>query len=119
MKVYIAGPMTGHQNYNFDAFHTAAAKLREQGIEVDNPAEHFGGDQSLHWTEYMRTDVQSILSVDEVRVLPGWRNSKGACLETTIAAGIGVPIKTLDGEPIDVRLERDGPGSLRLRELGG
>ena len=39
MKYYIAGPMTGRPNNNFQAFHAAAANLRGQGHEVVNPAE--------------------------------------------------------------------------------
>lgn len=39
MKVYIAGPMTGLPNHNFEAFNAAAEAWRQAGWEVVNPAE--------------------------------------------------------------------------------
>lgn len=39
MRIYLAGPMRGYAEFNFPAFHAAAARLREQGHTVFNPAE--------------------------------------------------------------------------------
>ncbi len=44
--VYIAGPMTGLPGWNYSAFNAAAKTLRDIGIKVENPAEHYGGDTS-------------------------------------------------------------------------
>ena len=38
-SIYIAGPMTGIVDYNFQAFHAAAKDLRAKGYTVFNPAE--------------------------------------------------------------------------------
>lgn len=37
-KIYIAGPMRGHELYNFPAFDAAEARLRRLGYDVVNPA---------------------------------------------------------------------------------
>lgn len=36
--LYIAGPMTGLPDYNYDAFHAAQAELHRAGFVVMNPA---------------------------------------------------------------------------------
>ena len=40
MRIYLAGPMRNYPRNNFPAFDAAAAKLRADGHEVFNPAEH-------------------------------------------------------------------------------
>ena len=37
---YIAGPMRGYDNFNFEAFHAASFDLRSRGYIVYSPAEH-------------------------------------------------------------------------------
>ena len=92
MKIYISGPMTGYDEWNYPAFHEAAKQLREAGHYVFNPAEAFGGATHLSYADYMRNDIHAILQVDAIAVLPGWENSKGAKLETAIAEVLGLPI---------------------------
>lgn len=92
MKLYLAGPMSGLPEFNYPAFNEAAASLRVNGHEVINPAENDGGDTSGTWAYYMRQDVQHILNVEGVAVLPGWRKSKGANLEVVLATALGLPI---------------------------
>ncbi len=91
-KCYIAGPMTGQANFNYDAFNTCAAELREAGYEVINPAENFGGRQDLTWETYLREGVRQVTLVDFIVVLPGWEFSKGANLEVHIARTLKIPI---------------------------
>lgn len=92
-KLYLSGPMTGYPDFNYPSFDLAAATLRELGYEVFNPAEQFDRDQSRDWTEYMRVDIQAILSCDEVVVLDGWEGSLGARLEVAVAHAVGIPVK--------------------------
>ena len=38
-KIYLAGPMTGYENNNYDKFMAKATELSNQGWDVFNPAE--------------------------------------------------------------------------------
>jgi len=88
VKVYIAGPMTGYLNFNYDAFHKAAAAWRKAGWEVENPAEHFGGRTDLDYPAYIRAAIESVLGCDAIAPLNGWMSSRGATLEMGIALAI-------------------------------
>jgi len=112
MKIYVAGPMTGYPRWNFDAFARATALLRESGYEVVSPAEidlSLGFDPDAPAENYtpaayqaaMRRDVEALLAVDAVALLPGWSASRGAKLEATIGNALGLrvePIETYLGE---------------------
>jgi hypothetical protein len=92
MKLYIAGPMTGYDDFNFDAFNEAAAFLRSEDIDVINPAENFDGRQDLPWQTYLRKAITQVAESDGVILLPGWEDSKGAQLERHIAQELGLVI---------------------------
>jgi len=94
--LYIAGPMTGYDDFNFPAFHAAAAFLRSLDFDVINPAENFDGDQSLGWQTYLREAVKQVSESDGIVLLPGWKASKGARLERHIAIELGLEVTTLD-----------------------
>ena len=112
MKIYIAGPMSGVENFNFPLFFETEEKLKELGYEVINPAHNDGEtlEEALAmagtpdkpnnpWSYYMRRDLPNVLNVDALCVLPNWRKSKGALLEVHIAKALGLPIYVLkDGE---------------------
>ncbi len=90
-RIYVAGPMTGHKDLNFPAFHAAAAALRAQGHHVENPAE-INADPNAQWLDCMRMDIARLVTCDAVCMLPGWEASRGARLEHTIAAGLGLEV---------------------------
>ena len=112
MKIYIAGPMTGIEDFNFPLFFETEEKLKELGYEVVNPAHNDGKTleealisagsperPSKPWTHYMRRDLAHVLEVEALCVLPNWQNSKGAKLEVHVAEELGLPIYILkDGE---------------------
>lgn len=103
--VYVAGPMTGYEDFNFRAFFTASDTLRGFGYGVINPAENDGPtlDEAIvnahastgTWVDYMRRDIRHLSRVDAVCVLPGWQASKGATFEVDIAKRLGLPIMCL------------------------
>jgi hypothetical protein len=117
VHVYLAGPMRGRPNFNFPAFHAAAAKLREEGYEVFNPAERdkerMGVDMSARsrtgseayaarkygfkLREALLEDLAYICTYAEVlAVLPGWENSKGVAAELATAKALGLRIMFLE-----------------------
>lgn len=91
-RIYIAGPMTGLPEYNYPAFHAAAAKLRAIGYEVENPAEN---PEQPSWQHYMRLAVRQLASCDAVALLPGWEHSRGAKEEFRLAQVLGIECKPL------------------------
>jgi hypothetical protein len=104
MRYYLAGPMTGIPQFNFPAFHAAAAALRAKGYEIVSPAEMdspsvqvaavASTDGKLDaqgkiagetWGEILARDVQVIAdTVRGIVFLPGWTDSRGARLEATV-----------------------------------
>lgn len=91
--VYLSGPMTGIDDYNYPLFNQVAAQVRALGHRCINPAEFYGGHGDRTRQEYMRKSVQAILNSTNVVLLPGWRDSKGATLEVAIATEIGLFIQ--------------------------
>lgn len=95
MRLYLAGPMTGLPDYNFPAFHAAAAQWRALGWEVENPAEHFNGDQTRPYREYVENDLRQLRKCDAIAVLPGWDgpNARGSVWEREVAEQLlGLPV---------------------------
>lgn len=92
MRIYISGPMTGIDEYNYPAFNLLAGLLRADGHDVCNPAEFFGGDASRTRAEYIRESIVQLLDCEMVVTLPGWEFSEGACLEIQLAKELEYPI---------------------------
>lgn len=95
-RIYLAGPMTGIPNLNFQAFHAEAARLRAEGIEVINPAE-INPDLNARWVDCMRADVPQLLSCTGIHLLSGWEKSRGARLEFGLADTLEFDITLADG----------------------
>ncbi|MGZ9667514.1 DUF4406 domain-containing protein [Pseudomonas sp. GNP014] len=90
-RLYLAGPMTGFEDFNFPAFNKMAADLRARGYVVENPAEQ-GVVDGAEWADYMAYDLTRLGLCGQVAVLPGWENSKGARLEVHIARELGMTV---------------------------
>lgn len=97
---YIAGPMTGYHNFNFDAFMRADEALKKMGYDVRNPARHdlesgFNPETDKPTPEQMKIfmdwDVAQVMEVDEVICLRGWQHSRGATAEVALAQWRGIP----------------------------
>lgn len=100
-RVFLSGPITGIPNLNQDAFLTEQARLWVEGCDVFSPLsvpriavnEHWQKvSEQEEWAYYMRQCIKALLVCDSVRFLPGWQNSKGACLQHKIAVALGMEI---------------------------
>ena len=78
MKIYIAGPMTGIENFNRDEFYRAELDLVKLGHIVWNPAYHPDG---FTHAEYMQVCLPAVRFCDAVYMLNGWEQSVGATAE--------------------------------------
>lgn len=89
--IYIAGPMTGIPYHNYPAFHAAAQQLRDNNIDVVNPAELHGGDLGRPFEYYLRRDLIAMLKCDAIALLDGWEYSRGCTIEINTANSVGIP----------------------------
>lgn len=78
MKIYLAGPITGVENYK-ETFAEAQSALEKQGHTVINPA--FLPDGLGDCDIYMSICFPMIDAADAVVLLDGWKDSRGACRE--------------------------------------
>jgi hypothetical protein len=121
MKIYIAGPMTGYEKWNFPAFFEAERVLKNLGHEPINPAHNDGtnledalkmADSRAHhpesWANYMRVDLVHVLECDALCLLPGWQKSRGASLEYHVATQLGLPIYVIRDEQLIPRIKLIG-----------
>lgn len=105
--------MRGIPEFNFPAFHAAAAKLRDEGHFVFSPAEkdnerhgtdiskgNTTGDEvvaaqqhGFNLREALAIDLDFICrEADAIALLPGWESSKGANAERATAVALGLKV---------------------------
>lgn len=100
MRIYIAGPMRGFSNHNFEAFDAARDALHAQGHDPVSPADldrAVGFDPSGEPSpEFLREaldrDIEALKTCDAVYLLKGWRDSVGATAEWALARWLGLEI---------------------------
>lgn len=89
--IYVAGPMTGFDNYNFDAFNAAEIDLLNAGWDVENPTKH-GVVEGATWEDYMLSCLGQISKCGAMCMLKGWEVSRGAKIEHELAQKLGLTI---------------------------
>lgn len=89
--IYVAGPMSGLPDLNYPAFHAVAHDLRALGYRVENPAEN-PVPACGSWEGYMRLAIAQLVTCDEIHMLRGWSQSRGARLEHAIARDLGMVV---------------------------
>ena len=112
MKLFVAGPMRGHPEFNTPAFNQATETLVHMGHTVYNPA-HYDSLNGHDWTGCdgtqqelddaqfnMRAAMLDNMSwiceeADAIVLLEGWHNSVGASAEATMGLCMDLPMFVL------------------------
>ena len=82
MKVYLAGPISGHSNYA-ERFAEYADNLRADGHSVFNPAAANQEGRPLNLI--MAFVLPQLCECEAIALMPGWRGSDGAQIEWRLA----------------------------------
>lgn len=104
IRVYIAGPMRGHQQFNFPAFDECRDYLRSLGWKPISPADmdrEKGFDPTapdhdpqtgydFDVADALRRDFDAISQCDGIVFLPGWAGSAGANAERVLGQALGI-----------------------------
>lgn len=108
IKIYLAGPMRGIEEFNFPAFHSVERWLKRKGwTEIINPAKHdeengfdptgLTGNEDLSdlgfdLREALAWDLDQVARSTHLFLLNGWENSSGARAEYALAQALGLYI---------------------------
>jgi hypothetical protein len=91
-KIFIAGPMRGYPNYNFDKFDRIEKLLKDNGIDCINPGRisrkfkevEVNNDINVY-NEMVRLQQEAQKTCNAILLLDGWQWSKGVKLEVKTA----------------------------------
>jgi len=90
-KIYISGKITGIEETAPQLFKDAEDFLKAKGSEVVNPMT-INHDHDKSWLNYMKTDIVALMECDSIFMLENWEESKGACIEHSLAIKLGYDI---------------------------
>jgi len=91
MRLYISGKITGNDYYK-ENFAAARAQLENAGFDVFDPAA-VGFPEGVSWTDAMKYVIKEMVRCDGLAMLPGWKDSKGACIEARLARDLEMLVK--------------------------
>lgn len=96
-KVYISGPIKGHEDTYRASFARETQKLRVEGLDVISPVE--AGDRlgdilgrTPTYDEYMKYDISELLLCEQIHMLRDWERSVGARCEFHVAVLCGMSV---------------------------
>ena len=99
LKVFISGPMTGYENFNFKKFDSVADILSHAGVDVVNPVdicrkykkEKVLADKSV-FAQMVEEQQVAEKTCSAILMLNGWEVSNGARLELDTALKNGLDV---------------------------
>ncbi len=111
---YLAGPMTGYPNYNYDAFERVSDRLLRYEVSVYSPHTNPWPEPPLEgealWRYMMKSALQLLLECDGIILLTGWERSTGASFEYRVAKKLKMPAYSLTTDPFGLELFIDQGG---------
>jgi hypothetical protein len=90
-KVYISGPITGHEATYQAEFAAARGTLTLLGYDPVMPTELSVVSKYKQRSDYMREDLIAMCDCDFIYLLPGWEESRGARDEVYLAKALDIP----------------------------
>ena len=97
IKIYIAGPVSGHKWDERVAYFAAKAEaLRALGHEPVNPLE--GQPANTSWADALKHDIPLLVACQGIYLSSGWERSRGARLELHIAVELGLKVLNEEGK---------------------
>lgn len=103
-RIYIAGPMTGVEDLNREAFDKAEEFIDESseyasvGFNPGQVARMLGWDEDTPVKTIASVLLGDLVGCDAIYMLRGWEQSKGARAEHAVAVWIGLEIIYQGGE---------------------
>lgn len=94
MRIYVIGPVSGHDDLNAPAFEEARKRLYAAGFFPLIPHDFVSEDAD--WQRAMRCSLETIAKADGIAYLEGWDKSYGARLEERIAHALGIEFAAID-----------------------
>jgi hypothetical protein len=94
MKIYVIGPVTGHDDLNVPAFEKARLMLSEAGYRPLIPHDFVAEDAD--WQQAMRRSIETLAKADGVAYLDGWQKSRGARIEWKLARDLGIEVAAVE-----------------------
>lgn len=127
---YLAGPMRNYPLFNFPAFLSVEAVLKNRGFKIESPAQHDlanGFDPSKTLEQQVDTfkvedalgwDFQMIPQCHGIILMNGWEKSTGAKAERLIASMTKKEILRIDEQTMELREDTGWTSSLEWTSTG-
>ncbi len=95
LRIFLSGPMTGYENFNFDRFNFIENVLKQYGVDVVNPVhicKKYKKDDVLNdkavFDKMIAEQQEAEKTCNAILLLHDWQYSNGVKLELKTAANL-------------------------------